>query len=45
MAFTFYSSVVKGLKLNVRKFLGLIFTFGKVAGGKADRGGLFATPT
>ena len=30
----FYTSVAKGLKLKVRKFLGLISTFVEVTGGK-----------
>ena len=32
MAFKFYTSVTKRLKLKVRKFLGLILTFVKVSG-------------
>ena len=32
MTLKFYSSVAKGLKLKVRKFLGLILTFGEVTG-------------
>ena len=41
----FSINVVKGLELNVRKFLGLIYTFVEVTGEKpveAGRGGLFA---
>ena len=34
MALKFHSSVAKGLKLNFRKFWGLIPTFGEVAGEK-----------
>ena len=34
MAEIFYSSVAKGLKLIVRKFLGLIFTFVEFTGEK-----------
>ena len=34
MALTFYSSVAKGLKLNVRKLWGLIHTFVEIKGEK-----------
>ena len=34
MALTFYTSLTKGLKLKVRKFWGLIPTFGEIAGEK-----------
>ena len=39
----FYISVAKGLKLKVKKFLGLILTFVEVTGEKLV-GGLFALP-
>ena len=39
----FYTSVAKGLKLKVRKFLGLISTFVEVAGEKLV-GAAFLTP-
>ena len=39
----FYASVAKGLKLKVRKFLGLIPTFVEVTGGKLV-GGPFCPP-
>ena len=39
----FYISVAKGLKLKVKKFLGLILTFVEVTGEKLV-GGLFAPP-
>ena len=39
----FYTSVAKGLKLKVRRFWGLIPTFGEVTGEKLV-GGLFAPP-
>ena len=42
----FYTSVAKGLKLKVRKFLGPIPTFVEVTGGKLVGGrGLFAPPS
>ena len=41
IAFAFYSSVTKGLKLKVRKFLGLTPTFGEVAGRKLIEEGGF----
>ena len=41
IAFAFYSSVIKGLKLKVRKFLGLTPTFGEVAGRKLIEEGGF----
>ena len=44
MAFIFYTSVGKGLKLKVRKFWGLIPTFVEVAGEKL-RGGPFCPPS
>ena len=37
----FYTSVAKGLKLKVRKFLGLIPTFAEMTGEKLVGGGLF----
>ena len=46
----FYTSVAKGLKLNGRKFFGLISTFVEVtgekivAGSEGGGGGLFASP-
>ena len=40
----FYISVAKEIKLKVRKFLGLIYTFVKVTGKKTGRRGRFATP-
>ena len=40
MALKFYTSVTKGLKLNVRKCWGLILTFVEVAGKKTSRRGL-----
>ena len=43
----FYTSVAKGLKLKVRKFLGLIPTFVEITGEKLVGGGgrgLFASP-
>ena len=43
MALKSYTIVVKGLKLKVRKFLGLIPTFIEVTGEKLV-GGLFAPP-
>ena len=42
MALKFYSSAPKGLKLKLRKFWGLIPTFGEVTGEKWS-GGLFCT--
>ena len=44
MAFIFYTSVEKGLKLKVRKFLGLIPTFAEVTD-ETMVGGLFAPQT
>ena len=45
----FYINVVKGLKLNVRKFLGLIYTFVEVTGEKPVEAGrgcfLHTTPS
>ena len=38
---TFYTSLAKGLKLKVKKFLGLIPTFAEVTGEKLVGGGLF----
>ena len=43
MNLKFYSSVKKGLKLIVRKFLGLVSTFIEVTGEKLV-GGLFGPP-
>ena len=43
MALKFYTSVAKELKLKVRKFWGLIPTFGEVTGEKLVEG-LFAPP-
>ena len=40
----FYTSVAKGLKLKVRKFLGLIHTFVEVAGEKMGGGCIFGLP-
>ena len=42
MALKFYTDVAKGLKIKVRKFLGLIPTFADV--GKTGKLGLFAPP-
>ena len=44
MALKFYISMVKELKLKVRKFSGLIPTFVEVTGEKLV-GGLFASPS
>ena len=44
MALKFYNSVAKGLKLNVRKFWGLIPTFVKVTGENGEVGGGFLVP-
>ena len=45
MDLKFYTSVVEGLKVKSRKFLGLIPTFVEVTGKKlAGLGGLFAPP-
>ena len=38
---TFYTSLAKGLKLKVKKFLGLIPTFAEVTGEKLVGGGGF----
>ena len=43
MAFKFYTSMTKRLKLKVRKFLGLVPTFVEVTRGKRV-GGTFRTP-
>ena len=43
MALKFYSSLAKGLKLKVRKFLGLVPTFIQVTVEKLV-GGVFAPP-
>ena len=40
----FYTSVVKRLKLKVRKFLGVIPTFVKIKGEKLVRGGGLSAP-
>ena len=39
MALKFYTSVAKRLKIKARKFLGLIYTFVEVTGGKLVREG------
>ena len=46
MGMKFYTSVAKGLKLKVRKFLRLIFMFVEVTGEKlvGEEGGTFALP-
>ena len=46
MNLKFYTSATKGLKLKVRKFLGLIPTFVEVTGEKlkTGRGNVFANP-
>ena len=43
MALEFYTSVTKGLKLNVRKLQALVLTFVEVAGEKLV-GDIFSTP-
>ena len=43
MSLKFYTSVAKGLKLKIRKFLGLVPAFVEVTGEKLA-GGLFAPP-
>ena len=42
---TFYSSVTKGLELKVRKFQGIIPTFGEVAGKKLEDEGFLPPST
>ena len=44
MSLKFNTSVTKGLKPKVRKFLGLIPTFVEVTGEKLVGGGLFGLP-
>ena len=45
IALKFYASVTKGLKLKVRKVLGLISAFVEVTGEKlVEGGGYFGTP-
>ena len=44
IALKFYANVEKGLKLKVRKFLGLIRMFVEVTGEKLVDGGLFYLP-
>ena len=44
MALKFYTSATKGLKLKVREFLGLIFTFVEVTWEKLVRGGFLLPP-
>ena len=45
MALKFYTSVTKGLKLKVRKFLGLIPIFVEIAGEKLVERDLFGLPS
>ena len=45
MVLKFYTSVEKGLKLNVRKFLGLISTFVGVTWGKNGSGAFLLPPS
>ena len=39
MGFKFYTSVAKGLQLNIRKFLGIISAFAEVTGDYRGEGG------
>ena len=43
-AFKFYTSLAKGLKLKVKRFLGIKFTFVEVAGEKLVGGGGSLSP-
>ena len=45
MALKFYTSGTKGLKIKLRKFLGLIPMLVEVAGGKLVEGGPFWPPS
>ena len=45
MTLKFYTSVAKGLKLKLRKFWGLSFTFEEFTGEKTGKGASFALPT
>ena len=44
MALIFYSSVIKGLKLKVKKFYSIIPVFGEVTHRNLEGGGLFTNP-